>query len=87
MITLRPYQKIAIDNLRVEMLKGNKRIILSAPTGSGKTVIFCSMVNPNKRVFIFTDRKELLTQAGGALNNNGLTPTEVVAGEKINRFR
>ena len=41
---LRDYQKKAIEDLRVHFKNGKKKILLVAPTGSGKTVIACSMM-------------------------------------------
>jgi superfamily II DNA or RNA helicase len=83
-IHLRPYQIQAINALRVSFNAGNKHVILCAPTGAGKTVIFSAMVAAaiakNKRVLIVTDRIELLTQSGGALSRHNLTPTEITAG-------
>lgn len=63
-------------------------MVLCAPTGAGKTVIFSYIVNSavqkGKKVMIVTDRVELLTQAGGALNAHGLTPERIEAGAKPN---
>ncbi len=79
----RPYQTAAIDALRGAMAAGNKRIILCAPTGAGKTVMFSLMVQAAikkaKKCLIVTDRIELLTQAGGALERLGLTPVRIAA--------
>ena len=36
---LREYQEFAIENVKQEFAKGNKRVLLVTPTGSGKTVI------------------------------------------------
>jgi Superfamily II RNA helicase len=41
---LRPYQTKAIDLMRTSIAAGKKRVILCAPTGSGKTVMFTYMV-------------------------------------------
>lgn len=83
---LRPYQNQAINALRVSFNAGNKHVILCAPTGAGKTVIFSAMVasaiSKNKRVLIVTDRIELLTQSGGALNRHDLKPIEITANSK-----
>lgn len=65
---LRPYQQKIIDSLRKSILNGHKRIALCAPTGSGKTVMFCEMVSAHLKkggkALIITDRVELLKQAG-----------------------
>ena len=75
---LRPYQNEAIEKLRQSIASGHKKIILCAPTGAGKTVIFSEMCyqagEKNKRVMILTDRFELLTQSGGALNRLKILP-------------
>lgn len=83
---LRPYQIEAINALRVSFNAGNKHVILCAPTGAGKTVIFSAMVdaaiNKGRKVLIVTDRIELLTQSGGALNKYDLHPIEITANSK-----
>ena len=43
-IQLRKYQIEAIKKLRLSFQKGNKKILLVAPTGSGKTVIASAMI-------------------------------------------
>lgn len=76
MVELRPYQNKTIQSLIQKMLDGLKRLIMSLPTGGGKTVIFCYMISKallkNKRCLILTHRTELLTQAGGTLEEFGL---------------
>lgn len=80
------YQEKYINSLRVSIKKGNKRIVLCAPTGSGKTVMFTFMVKKHLerggRVIIFTHRTELLTQAGGTFDEFGLTPELIIAGKE-----
>ena len=90
MIELRPYQQKAIEETRKMILAGKKRFVFCSPTGSGKTFTFSFMVKSaierKKRVLILTHRIELLTQAGGALNELGLNPTTIEAGKKITYF-
>ena len=38
MIELRPYQHLAIENLRTSIRLKNKRVLLQASTGSGKMI-------------------------------------------------
>jgi superfamily II DNA or RNA helicase len=87
MIELRNYQKESILELRKNILNGNKKLILCAPTGSGKTVMFTYMVaraiERSRKCLIITDRTELLTQAGGTLANFGLKPVEIKPNKKI----
>ena len=43
---LRPYQCDAIAAFDAEVERGIRRIIMVAPTGSGKTVILADIVHP-----------------------------------------
>ena len=83
MIALRPYQIQAIDQLRAFIRAGQKRLILCSPTGSGKTVMFTSMVQgaiqKGKRCIIFTDRIELLRQSDGSLAKFDIKATLIEA--------
>lgn len=86
MIQLRPYQQQAVDKMR-EAIKGRQnRLILCAPTGAGKTVIFSYMAHSayqrGRTVLIVTDRVELLKQSGGALNRLGIMPYQIKAGHE-----
>lgn len=82
---LRPYQQELIHFLRESIRKGNNRLIAQLATGGGKTIVFCSIIHSalkkNSKVLILTDRIELLSQAGGSLENFGLFPYEIKAGE------
>ena len=87
MTTLRKYQADAIQRLRDAYAQGHRAIILCAPTGAGKTVMFSEIakgaLDKGKRVMIVTDRGELLWQAGGALNNLAIVP-ELITAENQN---
>lgn len=84
MISLRPYQENIISLVKKAFLSGKKHVIVQAPTGSGKTVIFSYIslesAKRNKKVLILTDRGELLLQAGGSLKNFGINPFYIQAG-------
>ena len=43
-LTLRPYQKKALDEIRGYYAKGEKRILLHLATGGGKTLTFCRIL-------------------------------------------
>lgn len=62
---LRPYQ-LEAKNLLREAYRKFLRILLAAPTGSGKTVIFAdiaaSAIERGKRVLILSDRTEIFKQ-------------------------
>ena len=89
-ITLRPYQAESIQAVKGHFMLGVKRVILCAPTGAGKTVMFSFIVqqtlakNLDARTLILTDRHELFTQAGGTLANFGLVFEPLQAGKKSN---
>jgi superfamily II DNA or RNA helicase len=84
MIELRSYQQQTIRALRNSMTVGNRRMVLCAPTGAGKTVMFSHMVSEHikrgGRALVVTDRLELMRQAGGAFERIGLTPELIKAG-------
>lgn len=71
MINLRPYQHGAIENLRASIGGGNKRILLQAATGAGKTIIACEMIRrataKQKRVLFIAHRKEIINQTSDKL--------------------
>lgn len=75
MIQLRNYQQKTIDALRKSIKNGNRKLIMCAPTGSGKTVMFSFMlksaIERGKKCMVLTHRTELLSQAGGILSNLG----------------
>lgn len=75
-MTLRPYQQQGIAQIRAEYGQGKKRVIYQAPTGAGKTVLFCHMVAGSlakgKRCFVLVHRQELLLQASRELLSNGI---------------
>lgn len=79
-MNLRPYQTELIQAVKKKFASGKKRVILCAPTGAGKTVIFTKVVidTLNKslfnRVLIVTDRIELFKQTFKSLNKAGAEP-------------
>nr|WP_303814812.1 DEAD/DEAH box helicase [Acidaminococcus timonensis] len=66
-MSLRPYQKEAVQAVENEWNSGHKRTLLVLPTGTGKTICFATvakdMVNKGKKVLILAHRDELLNQA------------------------
>jgi len=81
---LRDYQNTAITKIKESFQKGMFHVILQAPTGSGKTVIFSELTkltasNSNK-VLILTNRAELLQQAGGSIKRAGVNAFYIQAG-------
>lgn len=72
---LRPYQSEAVQALRLSMAKGNKRVILSSPTGSGKTEIGFEIIRgaqaKGKRVAFLANRIHLVDQTCRRLSEAG----------------
>lgn len=68
-IKLRPYQKDCVQAIRTHFRTSNDSAVVSASTGSGKTIIFSDLIkgiserSPNFRTIILAHRKQLLTQA------------------------
>lgn len=73
MITLRPYQQTAIDEIsHAYRVLGHRRVLFVLPTGAGKTVVFSHIVSriaaAGKRVWVIAHRDELLTQISKSLH-------------------
>lgn len=83
-IVLRDYQEDIVGGIRLCFKDGKLRVVLCAPTGAGKTIMFTFMVvehlKRGGRALILTDRIELLKQASGAFGKFGLDPEEIKAG-------
>lgn len=74
--TPRPYQREGIQAIRRSLLEGHRAPLYVAPTGAGKTFMFCivaaSGVRHRKRVCVVVHRQELLGQTSRALDDMGL---------------
>lgn len=68
----RPFQTEAKDAIQKEWRNGNRNTLLVLPTGTGKTIVFCrlieDLVRDGKRVLILAHRGELLDQAADKLS-------------------
>lgn len=68
---LRPYQQEARDAVEKDWADGYDRTLLVLPTGCGKTIVFCriieDMVRTGSRCLILAHRGELLEQAADKL--------------------
>jgi ATP-dependent helicase IRC3 len=63
---LRPYQSEALRAVRDAYKAGKRRVIVSLPTGTGKTVVFAHfprVLKMKKRLLVLAHREELLLQA------------------------
>ena len=76
MIELRPYQHLAIENLRTSIRLKNKRVLLQASTGSGKTIVACEMIRlalgKSKSALFIAHRKEIILQSSQKLDAFGI---------------
>jgi DNA repair protein RadD len=75
MITLRPYQSDVVERVERALEAGEKPIIV-APTGSGKTVIFCELIRravaKHKTVLVLAHRREIIDQTSRKLTAHGV---------------
>jgi DNA repair protein RadD len=83
-IDLRPYQALVIAEFQRCVERGDRSILLVAPTGSGKTVIGAAIINCaialGHRVLVIAHRREIITQTRDKLVANGVNPGIVLAG-------
>ena len=66
MQALRPYQRQCLEHLRQRYREGKRRLLVSLPTGTGKTLIFAQFPHyfrMKKRLLVLAHREELLEQA------------------------
>jgi len=81
---LRPYQRTAIDRIKAAL---DRRPILVAPTGSGKTVMAVALVRElGLPALWLAHRKELIDQAAEHLRAHGLWPSIIKAGYPTERL-
>src|SRR5690606_26212204 len=87
MVTLRPYQEAAINDIRNAYVSGNRRVLFVLPTGGGKTVCFsylaARIAAAGKRVWIIAHRDELLNQISGSLLKFGVEHDVMRGGSPI----
>jgi len=86
-LKLRDYQEQYILDLQKSFQNGHKQVILCAPTGAGKTIMFSYMCknafNKNKKILILTDRKELFSQSDSIISKLNLIPQLIKPNSKI----
>ena len=83
-IVLRSYQVAAIDDVRAGFRRGASRVALQSPTGSGKTELFCFMIERaaarGRRVCVLVHRVELIDQVDRTLRRRGVEPGIIAPG-------
>ncbi len=89
MITLRPYQSQAIEDLRASFRAGHHSPLLVMPTGAGKTICFSylteRLVSAGKRVVILVHRDELISQVSDTLTKFDVRHGLIAAGTLYDR--
>lgn len=80
--TLRLYQTEVVRTVIREWFRGNPRMVLQLPTGSGKTVIAAEIVRraSTSRVLYVVPSEEIFEQTYEKLLNVGVKPTRLTAG-------
>ena len=85
-ISLRPYQKQFIDDVRTEFSKNHKRVVGVAPCGAGKTIMTGWLVREverrGERVIFFVHRNELIRQTSETFERLGIPHGIISAGYK-----
>ena len=79
----RPYQNDTIARVRAAVREGARRVLIVAPTGSGKTVIASEIIAraaSTKRALFLAHRRELISQAVDKLVRYGVDPGVILAG-------
>jgi DNA repair protein RadD len=75
-LSLRPYQGATLAKLEAALVGGSRRILVTLPTGSGKTVIAAAIlereVDKHRRALFLCHRRELITQASRKLHDLGV---------------
>lgn len=87
MFQFREFQSSGINQVAALAGRGIRKIIFQAPTGAGKTILFCGLANrftaryPDKKILIAVNRQELMTQTVKALQRvTGIEPAMLIAG-------
>jgi DNA repair protein RadD len=82
-ISLHPFQCEAVDRLE-QGLRTSRKVLLVAPTGSGKTVLASEIIKraiaQYRTVLFLAHRREIILQTGAKLAANGVRSGIIMAG-------
>jgi DNA repair protein RadD len=83
-ITLHQFQRDAVAEIERHIAEGRRKLLLVAPTGSGKTVIASELIRrwvaQYRRVLFLAHRREIIDQTSAKLTGNGVRHGIVMAG-------
>ena len=88
MVELRPYQNDAVAEFHRTVGAGQRRIILVAATGAGKTIVGAAIVkamlreNLGASVLVLAHRREIITQTAAKLLKTGISHGIIQAGTR-----
>jgi superfamily II DNA or RNA helicase len=81
---LRPYQLDVVAQIQQAIAAGEKRILLVAPTGSGKTIlgaeVIAGYIRRYRPVVVLTHRKEIVDQTARKLHGSNISHGIIKAG-------
>jgi DNA repair protein RadD len=81
---LRPYQNDAVAGINRVVADGKRRVLLVAPTGSGKTLIFTALIKQylaaGYRVVVIAHSREIITQTSLKLSAHDIEHGIILAG-------
>ena len=83
-MTLRPYQRDVIAAFDAKIEAGIRRVLMTAPTGAGKTIIASSVIGSAielyKNVLVLAHRREITAQTSDKLRAHGIGHGIIQAG-------
>jgi len=89
-MNLWPHQKFALDEIPALLASGERKILLTSPTGGGKTMILCGLIEWAQergwKAILYTNRKMLVEQLIGVLNEQGIRCGVRAAGYRDERY-
>jgi DNA repair protein RadD len=84
---LRPYQERIVNQIRATLGRGVTNPLVVAPTGAGKTAMFCHIASgaaaKKNRSIVLVHRQEILQQTLKSMHRMGITAGQIVAGRPM----